>query len=65
MQTPGQGSLVIGAPAETVNGVEATGLIHQLSTFEFGPNPSGSRTFHLDTPGVQGRPGGGFGYDVH
>jgi hypothetical protein len=65
VQTPGQGSLVIGAPAETVDGKEGSGLIHQLSTFEFSPNPSGSRTLHLDTPGVQGRPGGSFGYDVH
>jgi len=65
VQTPGQGSLIIGAPAETVEGVEASGLIHQLTTFEFGPNPFGSRTLHPGTPGVQGQPGGGFGYDVH
>jgi hypothetical protein len=66
IQTTGQGSLVIGAPGETVAGVEATGLFHQLATFEFGPNPVGSRTFHLDTPGVQGTPGGTdlFGFDV-
>jgi hypothetical protein len=66
IQTTGQGSLVIGVPSEDVAGVPDTGLFHQLATFEFGPNPFGSRTFHLDTPGVRGTPGGTdlFGLDV-
>ena len=62
VQTPDQANLIIGAPAEDIHGIPGTGQFHQLTTNEFGPNPFGSRTFHLDTPGVQGLPGGGFGY---
>ena len=58
VQTPDQASLIIGAPLETVHGV-AAGQIHQLATFEFGPSPDDSRTFHLDTAGVKGVPGDG------
>jgi hypothetical protein len=66
IQTTGQGSLVIGVPSEDVAGVADTGMFHQLATIEFGPNPFGSRTFHLNTPGVRGTPGGIdlFGFDV-
>jgi hypothetical protein len=65
IQTPDQGSLVIGVPFEKV-GADSAGMVHQLSTFEFGPNPIGSRTFHLDTPGLRGAPADGdlFGYSV-
>jgi hypothetical protein len=55
VQTPDQDSLVIGVPGESA-GASQDGLIHQLSTFEFGPITPGSRTLHLDSPGVQGRP---------
>jgi len=66
IQTTGQGSLLIGVPVESAAGVEATGLFHQLATFEFGPNPLDSKTFHLGTPGVKGMPEGTdlFGFDV-
>jgi hypothetical protein len=66
IQTTGEGSLLIGVPGETVNGVLETGLFHQLVTNEFGPSTEGSRTFHLDSAGVQGTPGVGdqFGFDV-
>jgi hypothetical protein len=65
VQTPDQDSLVIGVPAESA-GASQDGLIHQLATFEFGPIPLGSRTLHLDSPGVQGRPQGDdlFGFAV-
>ena len=65
VQTPDQASLVIGAPAETVAG-DTAGQVHQLSTIEFGPNPIGSRTFHLDSPGVKGTPADNdsFGFTV-
>lgn len=53
IQTPGQGSLVIGVPTEDLR-VDDTGLVHQLQTFEFGPNPAGSRVLQLETLGVQG-----------
>jgi hypothetical protein len=67
IQTTGEGSLLVGVPGETVNGVIATGLFHQLSTSEFGPNSAGSRTFHLASPGVQGNPdtSDSFGCDVN
>jgi hypothetical protein len=67
IQTTGEGSLLIGVPGETVNGVIATGMFHQLSTSEFGPNSAGSRTFHLASPGVQGNPdtSDSFGCDVN
>ncbi len=66
IQTTGQGSLVIGVLSEDVAGVADTGMFHQLATIEFGPNPFGSRMFHLKTPGVRGTPGGIdlFGFDV-
>lgn len=66
IQTPDQGNLVIGAPSEDVGAAANTGVIHQFSTSEFGPNPTGSRSFHLDTAGVKGTPAGGdlFGFTV-
>ena len=66
IQTTGQGSLVIGAANEDIAGIPDTGMFHQLATFEFGPNPFGSRTFHLDSPGVRGNPEGTdlFGFDL-
>jgi len=66
IQTTGQGSLVIGVPSEDRGGIADTGMFHQLATIEFGPNPFGSRKFHLNTPGVRGTPGGIdlFGFDV-
>ena len=65
VQNPAQASLVIGAPDETVTG-DTAGQVHQLSTIEFGPNPFGSRTFHLNTPGVKGTPADNdsFGFTV-
>jgi hypothetical protein len=65
VQTPDQDNLVIGVPGESAGDV-SDGLIHQLATFEFGPITPGSRTLHLDSPGVQGRPQGGdaFGFTV-
>ena len=56
IQTPIQGSLVIGSPGETANGVFFTGMVHQLVTNEFGPSAAGSQSFRLDTPGVKGTP---------
>ena len=65
VQTTGLANLVIGAPAEGLGGVAGAGQIHQLATNEFGPNPVGSRTLHVDTPGVQGTLGSdGFGYSL-
>jgi hypothetical protein len=65
VQTPDQDSLVIGVPGESA-GSSRDGLVHQLATLEFGPITPGSRTLHLDSPGVQGRPQGddGFGFAV-
>jgi hypothetical protein len=65
VQNPAQASLVIGAPNETVTG-DTAGQVHQLSTIEFGPNPFGSRTFHLNSPGVKGTPADNdnFGFTV-
>ena len=65
VQTPDQDNLVIGVPGESA-GNTRDGLIHQLATFEFGPITPGSRTLHLDSPGVQGRPQGDdvFGFAV-
>jgi hypothetical protein len=57
VQTPDQDSLVIGVPGESA-GASQDGLIHQLSTLEFGPITPGSRTLHLNSRGVQGRPQG-------
>jgi hypothetical protein len=56
VQTVDEASLLIGVPAETVNGVVQTGLVHQLATNEFGPNTTGSHTFDQSTPGLQGEP---------
>jgi hypothetical protein len=66
IQTTGQGSLLIGVPSEDIAGIPDTGMFHQLATIEFGPNPFGSRSFHLNTPGVRGTPGGTdlFGFDL-
>ncbi|SDT43702.1 FG-GAP repeat-containing protein [Friedmanniella luteola] len=55
VQTPDLDSLVVGVPGESV-GADRDGLVQQLSTFEFGPNPFGSRTLHQGTPGVRGTP---------
>lgn len=67
IQTPDEGSLLIGVPGETIRGVQHTGMVHQLQTFEYGPNPIGSRSFDLDSPGVQGSPGryDSFGFNVN
>jgi hypothetical protein len=65
VQTPDQDSLVIGVPGESA-GSSRDGLVHQLATLEFGPITPGSRTLHLNSPGVQGRPQGddGLGFAV-
>jgi hypothetical protein len=58
--------LLIGVPQEVVGNFE-TGAFHQLATSEFGPNPFGSVTLDLDSPGVKGTPddfGSLFGIDV-
>jgi hypothetical protein len=56
VQSRSQGSLIIGAPGETVRGVRRTGQFHQLGINAAGPSPKTSRTFHLDTPGLKGNP---------
>jgi hypothetical protein len=56
VQTPDEASLLIGVPGETISGVVEVGLIHQLTTNEFGPATVGSRTFDQSTSGVQGDP---------
>ena len=65
VQTPDVDSLVVGVPGERVTR-DRDGMVQQLSTFEFGPNPVGSRTLHQDTPGVRGGPAAGdlFGWAV-
>jgi hypothetical protein len=55
-QSRSQGTLIIGAPGETVRGVRSTGQFHQLGINAAGPSPKTSRTFHLDTPGLKGNP---------
>nr|WP_239579480.1 FG-GAP repeat protein [Microlunatus panaciterrae] len=67
IQTPDEGSLLIGVPGETINGVSQSGMFTQLQTFEFGPNPIGSRSFDAGSPGVQGGRGSNdlFGFDVN
>jgi hypothetical protein len=54
IQTTGQDSLVIGAPFESLGSSQETGIVHQLATFEFGPNPLGSVSLYLDATGVKG-----------
>jgi hypothetical protein len=54
IQTTGEDSLVIGAPFESLGSSTETGMLHQLATFEFGPNPFGSVSLNLDVPGVKG-----------
>jgi FG-GAP repeat/FG-GAP-like repeat len=54
VQTTGEDSLVIGAPFETLGSFPEAGMVHQLATFEFGPNPFGSVTLNLEVAGVQG-----------
>lgn len=49
-------NLIIGAESQDIDGVDATGLINQLVSSEDGPLAAGSRTVHLDTAGVKGRP---------
>ena len=56
IQTPIQGSLLIGSPGETIDRLYFTGMVHQLATNEFGPSAVGSKSFRLDTPGVKGAP---------
>lgn len=65
IQTSSQENLVVGVPGEDV-GSPADGMVHQLATFEYGPNTIGSRTLHEDTPGLRGVPGAGdlFGYEL-
>ena len=65
VQTPDQDSLVVGVPGESLVR-DREGMVQQLSTFEFGPNPVGSRTLHQGTPGVRGVPAAGdtFGWTV-
>ncbi|GAA1828896.1 FG-GAP-like repeat-containing protein [Microlunatus capsulatus] len=65
VQTPDVDSLVVGVPGERV-ARDRDGMVQQLSTFEFGPNPVGSRTLYQDTPGVRGDAAAGdlFGWAV-
>jgi hypothetical protein len=44
-------NLLIGAHLDA----GGSGAFYQLATSEFGPNPAGSKRFHLD-PGVKGTP---------
>lgn len=64
IQSRAQSSLVVGAFGETIGNVEMAGVVHQLDASATGPTGTGSRTFHLDSPGVKGRPSAYFGYDV-
>jgi hypothetical protein len=57
LQSGSQASLLIGAPGEDVGSVVDAGSVSQLSISSAGPTPSGSRTFTVDTPGVQGLAG--------
>jgi hypothetical protein len=54
--TSDQDSLTIGVPFEDIGADQDVGVVHSLATNEFGPNPFGSVTLHLDTPGVKGTP---------
>jgi len=54
LQSGSQASLLIGAPGEDVGRAVDAGSVSQLSISGAGPTPSGSRTFTVDTPGVQG-----------
>ncbi len=56
IQSADQANLVIAADGETIGGKLATGQIHQLAIGDAGPKGSGSRTFHLDSPGLKGTP---------
>ena len=56
IQSANQANLVIAAEGETIGGKLATGQIHQLAIGDAGPKASGSRTFHLDSPGLKGTP---------
>ncbi len=56
IQTTDQDNLIVGAPFESVGSVQEAGILHQLTTNEFGPNPVGSVSMTLNTTGVQGTP---------
>jgi hypothetical protein len=56
VQSANQASLFIAADGETIGGKLATGQIHQLAIGAAGPKASGSRSFHLDSPGLKGTP---------
>ena len=49
-------NLIIGADGQDIGGVRGTGLINQLDYSPSGPKAQGSRTLHLDTAGVKGKP---------
>jgi hypothetical protein len=63
VQSPTQYSLIIGVPFDVVAD-EQVGLVTQLAIAGRGPTGIGSRSFQLNTPGLKGRPGGGFGFTV-
>ena len=63
VQSPRQHNLIVGAPLDGIAG-EQVGRAHQLAIGPDGPSGVGSRSFHHDTPGLKGRPGGGFGTTV-
>jgi hypothetical protein len=63
VQSRTQDNLIVGVPMDVVGG-EPVGRAHQLAIAPGGPAGVGSRSFHLNTPGLKGRPGGGFGFTV-
>jgi hypothetical protein len=52
--TTGEYNLVISAPFEKLGSTRGAGMVHQLATFEFGPATVDSRSFTLDSAGLQG-----------
>jgi hypothetical protein len=52
--TTGEYNLVISAPFEKLGSTRGAGIVHQLATFEFGPATVDSRSFTLDSAGLQG-----------
>jgi len=56
VQSGDQASLVIGVPSDDIGRYRGTGRIVQLSIQPSGPKASTSRTLHLDSPGVKGKP---------
>jgi hypothetical protein len=63
VQSRTQDNLIVGAPFDVVAG-DQVGRAHQLAIAAEGPTGVGSRSFHHNTPGLKGRPGGGFGWTV-